>query len=103
MLIRVADPSRPAFQLRPGEEGISVFDTNALQPPLTEAEVLEAFRPGSKAIALSVEDVENKDMKVVPIPGASTLPQRLRDSHAEIQPTEALSRKEFKNRLKELE
>ena len=37
MLIRVADPGMPAFQLRKGEPGLSVFDTDAVTPPLTEA------------------------------------------------------------------
>jgi hypothetical protein len=102
MLIRVADPSKPAFQLRKGEDGISVFDTDAVDPPLTETEILASFRPGSDAIALTVEAVENKGLKVVPIPGAPVLPDRLQTAHAEIQAGPGMSRGEFKQRLKEL-
>ena len=50
MLVRVAAPGRPAFQLRKGEEGISVFDMGAVDPPLTEGEILSAFRPGGVAV-----------------------------------------------------
>jgi hypothetical protein len=103
MLIRVADPSRPAFQLRKGEEGLSVFDTDAVDPPLTESEILDGFRPGSDAIALPVVAVENRGLRVVPIPGSPLLTERLRAAHAEIQPGAGMSRGEFKQRLKELE
>ena len=91
------------FQLRPGEEGLSVFDTDAVSPPLSEAEVLSSFRPGSTAIVLTVEAVENKGMQVVPVLGASVLPPRLQAAHVEIRPGQGMSRREFKNRLKELE
>jgi len=103
MLIRVADPLKPAFQLRKGEEGISVFDTDAVDPPLTEQEILQSFRAGSEAIALTAEEVENKGLTVVPIRGAPFLPERLQAAHAEIQPATGMSRGEFKQRLKELE
>lgn len=103
MLFRVADPSKPAFQLRKGEEGLSVFETDAVDPPLTEAEVLESFRPGSEAIALTAEDVDNRGMQIVPVLGAPVLPGRLQAAHAEIQPGEGMSRSEFKRRLKEFE
>jgi len=102
MLIRVAHPSKPAFQLRKGEVGISIFDTDAVDPPLTEAEILASFRPGSDAIALTVEAVENKGLKVVPIHGAPVLPDRLQEAHVEIQPGPGMSRSEFKQRLTEL-
>lgn len=50
--LRVATPGKPAFQLKPGEEGISVFDPLLVEPSLTQEEVLSAFRQGS--IALTV-------------------------------------------------
>ena len=103
MLIRVADPASPAFQLRKREEGLSVFETESVDPPLTESEILESFRPGSVAIALTVEEVENERMWVVAIPGASVLPERLQAAHAEIRPHAGMTRREFKMRLKELE
>lgn len=69
MLLRVADPGRPAFQLRKGEEGLSVFDSEVVQPPLPEAEVLAAFRPGSVVISRAVAEVEGKGLTVVAVPG----------------------------------
>lgn len=103
MLIRVTEPGTPGFQLRKGEEGISVFDTEAVVPELTTSEILANFRPGSTAIALDHREVENRGMQIVPILGASFLPERLQEAHAEIRPVEGLTRGEFKQRLKELE
>jgi hypothetical protein len=103
MLIRVTVPGTPAFQLRKGEEGVSVFDTEAVKPELTTAEILENFRPGSTAIDLDRQEIKNRGMQVVPIPGAPFLPERLQEAHAEIRPVEGLTRGEFKQRLKELE
>ncbi len=103
MLIRVADPGRPAFQLRKGEEGLSVFDPEAVNPPLTELEILEHFRPGSAAVARSISEIEGKGLIVVPVPGAGDLPERLRTAHAEIRPGPSMSRAQFKHVLKELE
>lgn len=103
MLIRVADPARPAFQLRKGEEGISIFDTDAVAPPLTEKEILDCFRPGCVAVALAWDDIQNKGLGIVPIPGASSLPERLQVAHAEIRAGSRMSRAEFKKRLKDFE
>jgi 2-iminoacetate synthase ThiH len=103
MVVRVADPDKPAFQLRRGEEGISVFDLQAVKPALTETEILESFRPGSQAIVRSVAEIERKGLQVVPIPGAEPLPERLRQAHAEIRPGPGITRGQFKQILKELE
>ncbi len=103
MLIRVAEPGQPAFQLRKGEEGLSVFDLDALDPPLTEVEILSAFRPGSQAVARTLAEIEAKGLQVVPVPGAGVLPLRLRDAHAEIRPQPTFSRSQLKQVLKELE
>ncbi|MBX6311614.1 MAG: hypothetical protein IRY99_01625 [Isosphaeraceae bacterium] len=86
MVVRVAEPGRPAFQLRKGEEGLLVFHLGAVDPPLTEAEI------------------EAKGLRVVPIPGAEPLPSRLWEAHAEIRPGLGMTRAQFKQPcLKELE
>jgi hypothetical protein len=103
MVVRVTEPGRPAFQLRKGEEGLSVFDPEAVHPPLTESEILDAFRPGSILVGLDTTEIEAKGLEVVPIPGAESLPSRMRESHAEIRPGAGMTRAEFKQALRELE
>ena len=103
MLIRVTEPGRAAFQLRKGEAGISVFDSEAVQPPLTEGEVLNAFRPGSRAVNRSLEELTSKGLRVAPMIGAESLPRRLREAHAEIRPGPNMARAQFKRTLQELE
>ncbi len=103
MVVRVAEAGHPAFQLRKSEEGLSVFDCDAVNPPLTETEILDGFRPGSRAVLRSSAEIESKGLRVVPIPGAGTLPQRLREAHAEIRPGPRMARSQFKQALKELE
>jgi len=103
MLVRVATPGRPAFQLRKGEEGLSVFDLDAVDPPLTEAEILSCFRPGSRVVVRSVSEIEGGGLTVIPVPGAAPLPSRLRDAHAEIRPGPGMPRDRFKQALQELE
>lgn len=103
MVVRVAEPGRPAFQLRKGEEGLSLFDPDRVDPPLTESEILEPFRPGSILVVRSSAEVEAVGLQLVPIPGAETLPTRLREAHVEIQPRIGMTRAEFKQALKELE
>ncbi len=101
-MVRVGDAGQPAFQLRKGEEGISVFVPDSVQPPLTEEEILESFRPGSVSVTRNPEEIQAKGLEVVPVPGAEHLPQRLRDAHAEIRPGLGMTRKEFKQALTEL-
>jgi hypothetical protein len=103
MVLRVTDGERPAFQLRKGEEGLSVFVIDAVDPPLTEVVVLNAFRRGSHVIHQSITEIEAKNLVVVPIMGAEPLSPRLRDAHAEIRPGPAMGRSEFKRALTELE
>jgi hypothetical protein len=103
MVVRVTEADRPAFQLRKGEEGISVFDLEAVSPPMTEGEVLKSFRPGSQTVIRAVAEIEAKGLRVVPLPGAEPLPQRLREAHAEIRPGPGMTRAQFKQALKELE
>ena len=103
MFIRVTEAGRPGFQLRKGEEGLSVFDTDSVDPTLTEAEILDAFRVGSILIFRSREEIEGKGLMIVPIAGGSSLPLRLRDAHAEIQRGPGMPRGQFKKALQELE
>jgi hypothetical protein len=103
MLVRVTEPGKPAFQLRKGEEGISIFDLDAVSPPLTEEEILASFREGSLVIVRSESEIKEKGLAVVPLPGVDPLPQRLRDAHAEIRPGAGMTRAQLKRALKELE
>ena len=103
MVVRVIEPGRPGFQLRKGEEGLSIFQPEIVEPPLSEAEILNWFRPGSQALYRSVEEIEAKGLRVVPTPGEGALSQRLQDAHAEIRPGPGMTRAEFKRALLELE
>lgn len=103
MVVRVTEPGRPGFQLRKGEEGLSVFQPEAVEPPLSEAEIVSCFRPGSQVLYRSVEEIEAKGLRVVPTPGGEPLPQRLRDAHAEVRPGPGMTRAQFKRALSELE
>jgi hypothetical protein len=86
MPIRVVAPGKPAFPLRKGEEGISVFEEQTVAPPLTEEEILACFRTGSQLVSRTREEIEAKGLVIVPIRGADPLPERLRTAHAEIRP-----------------
>lgn len=103
MFIRVAEVGKPCFQLRKNEHGISVFDVDAVDPPLTETEVLDAFRAGSLLVFRSREDIETKGLIIAQVAGGPSLPDRLRDAHAEIQAPPGMTRSQFKKALQELE
>jgi len=103
MLVRVCEPGKPAFQLRSGELGISVFDLTAVEPPLTEQEILAHFRPNSRAIQRSPGDVAVAGLQIVPILGGESLPDRLRMAHAEVRPRSGMTPTQFKQALKGLE
>lgn len=102
-VIRVCEANRPAFQLRAGELGISVFDSEAVDPPLTEPEILEAFRPGSITIIRTEDEIQNLRLELVPVDGHVDLPTRLTQAHHEIRPPSTMARGEFKKLLRELE
>jgi hypothetical protein len=103
MYIRVATPGQRAFQLRAGEQGISVFDRERVEPALADDEVLAAFRDGSIVISCTKEEIEQKGLVLVATLGDESLPDRLRLAHAEIRPSETMTRAQFKAALKELE
>ena len=102
-VVRLATPGHAAFQLRRGEEGISVFEASAVDPPLTGEEILGCFRPGSQPVIRLVVDIEAKGLRLVPVEGAESLPDRLRRAHREIRPGPGMNREQFKRALKELE
>ena len=103
VVVRVTLPGQPAFQLRKGELGISVFHLTQVDPPLSEEEILECFRPGSIVVYRSVAQIESFGLQLVPTLGADLLPLRLRDAHAEIRPGSSMDRTGFKMMLKNLE
>jgi hypothetical protein len=89
MVVRVTEPGRPAFQLRKGEEGLSLFDPDAVQPPLTESEILDAFRSGCILLVRDVAEIESKGLTLVPILGAELLPPRMREALSRFAPGSA--------------
>jgi hypothetical protein len=68
-VLRIVTPGRPAFLLQKGEAGLSVFDPEAVSPPLTDLEVLGSFRPGSQIVTRSVTIIEAKGLLVAMILG----------------------------------
>jgi hypothetical protein len=100
-IVRVAVPGQPAFQLCRGEQGTSVFEMTATDPVLTADEILASFRPGSRLIARSIAEIEPKGLCVVPVEGAESLPERLRQAHREIRPGAGMTREQFKRGLRE--
>ena len=72
LVFRVAEPGKPTFQLRKGEQGISVFIPDSVQPPLADAEIVGAFRPGSMAVVRTLAEIEAKGLQVVAVPGCAT-------------------------------
>lgn len=102
-IVRIAVPGQPAFQLRKGEEGISVFDMTAADPVLTADEILTNFRLGCQLIARAITVIESKGLCVAAVEGAESLPERLRKAHREIRPGTGMTREQFKRALRELE
>ncbi len=99
-VIRVVEPGKPQFQLKPGEPGPSVFDAGKV----TEREVLQGgFREGSTTTTRTVAEIEQQGLRVVCTPGNACLPPKLQEAHMEIRPGADMTRKQFKGALKELE
>lgn len=103
VVVRVGTPGQPAFQLRKGEEGLSVFDPYAIDPPLTEAEILEPFRPGSVVLYRTVAQITEVGLSLAVSEGAEFLSVRLRMAHREVVAAPGMDRPAFKAALKLLE
>jgi hypothetical protein len=101
--IRVFTPGCLKFQLRKGEFGISVFDPGAVNPPLTETEILASFRPGSQSVSRTEAEIHAQGLTIVSIPGGPQLPPRLQIAHVEIQMSLGMKRDQFKAALMRLE
>jgi hypothetical protein len=101
--IRVFTPGSPRFQLRKGEFGISVFDPDAVNPPLTELEILANFRVGSQTVSRTEAEIHAQGLTIVSIPGGLQLSHRLQAAHVEIQAGLGMKRDQFKAALKRLE
>jgi hypothetical protein len=103
IFIRVFTPGNRKFQLRKGELGISVFDPGAVNPPLTETEILASFRPGSQSVSRTEAEIHAQGLTIISVPGGSQLPYRLQMAHVEIQAGLGMKRDQFKAALKRLE
>lgn len=101
-LSRVATPGKKAFELRQGENGISVFHQKGLDPHISDAELLEEFREDSRIVKISYKDLIRMGFTVEWVEGDEALPQRLREAHYEIRPGEGMNRNAFKKKIKEL-
>jgi hypothetical protein len=96
---RVYDERKPKFQLRKGEEGLSVFNADKL----LEADILPNFRPGSRLTTHQSQLIESFGLKIEKTSGDSSLPQKLQENHWEIRPGDGMTRNQFKVALKILE
>lgn len=103
VVARVGTSGAPAFQLRKGEERLSVFDPAGVEPPLAEEEIPDAFRPGSVVVYRTVAEITGHGLTLAPTEGADTLPERLRTAHREIRPGPAMTRNQLKAAPRELE
>jgi hypothetical protein len=96
---RVFEDGKPKFQLRKGEEGLSVFDADKL----LEEDILPNFRPGSRLTTQHCQFIESFGLKIAKTPGDSSLPQKPQENHWQIHPGDAMTRNQFKAALKMLE
>jgi hypothetical protein len=102
VLVRIGSHGRTTFQLRPGELGLSVFQVDGVDPPLSNQEILESFRSNSTIIHVAEAEIESAGLVIEAVPGIG-LPLRLQESHREIRPGPTMSRGEFKQALRRLE
>jgi len=96
---RVFEKGKPRFQLRQGEEGVSVFDARKVKPE----DILPSFREGSLVTTQDTETIESFGLQVVKTPGDPRLPRLLQENHAVILAGNGMTRKQFKQALKALE
>ena len=97
--MRVVEPGKPQFQLKQGEEGLSIFDSNKVGP----GDILPSFREGSQTVSRSIKDITDCGLTCVSTPGHPSLPKILQDAHMEIRPGQGMTRKQFKKAIKKLE
>jgi hypothetical protein len=96
---RIYEDGKPKFQLRKGEEGLSVFDADKIK----EADILPNFRPESMVTTQQRKLIESFGLRIEKTPGDPNLPQLLQDNHWEIRPGDNMTRHQFKVALKDLE
>lgn len=96
---RVYEVGYPQYQLRQGEEGLSVFDAK-----ISDADILGKFRLGSMIAVKSTQEIENNGLLVVQTHGdcAHLQNDELEDNHWEIRPSPEMSRGQFKVALRTL-
>ena len=102
MFVRVKEAGKACFQLRKGELGLSAFDTDAVDPPLSDGEIVGAFRAESQLVFRSREEIERRGLEIAMVP-ADGLPPRLCKAHAEIRAARDMTRSQFEKALQELE
>jgi hypothetical protein len=97
---RVTEPGKQDFALtRKGEKGVSVFAADQVGPE----DILPHFREGSGIRTERIANIETRHaLTVVPTPGDVSLPSNLQAAHMEIRPGPDMSRKQFKQALKDL-
>ena len=76
---------------------------DAVDPPLTESELLSAFRADSVLIYRIESEIEEHGLSLVMVPGSDSLPERLRDAHREIRAGADQNRLAYKKALQALE
>jgi hypothetical protein len=96
---RVYESGKPQYQLRQGEEGLSIFDAK-----ISDVAILAKFRAGADIDTKSVDEIEGKGLTVVQTHGDCEYLQNdeLEDNHWEIRPGPGMARSQFKAALKTL-
>jgi hypothetical protein len=96
---RVYQNGKPKYQLRQGEQGLSIFDAQ-----ISDADIRAKFKPGSKTDTKSVDEIEKKGFSMVQTHGDCDHLQNdvLEDNHWEIRPAPGMTRKQLKVALKTL-
>jgi len=89
----------PQYQLRQGEEGLSIFDAK-----ISDADILGKFRSGSMIEIKRTDEIESKGLIVLQTHGdcAHFQNDELEDNHCEIRPGPGMNRSQFKVTLKTL-
>jgi hypothetical protein len=96
---RLTEPGKPQFQLKKGEEGLSVFDARKVAPK----DVLPYFREGSQVTTKTAREIESVGLTLKSTPGHPDLPKHLQKAHMEIQKPADMTRGQFKQAIKKLE